>query len=66
MTEFVSMGGYAAFIWPSFGVTAFVLVALVLQSRHRLEKLKTELISLESSRVRPRRKKTVSSQGSLV
>ena len=27
--NFLDMGGYAAFIWPSFGVTAITLVTLI-------------------------------------
>jgi heme exporter protein D len=35
--EFFAMGGYAGFIWGSFGVTAacVVLELVVLSSRHR-------------------------------
>ena len=36
MSDFFSMGGYAAFIWPCFGVTAVVLVALLVISQRRL------------------------------
>ena len=28
MSEFLAMGGYAAFIWPAYGLTAAVLGAL--------------------------------------
>ncbi len=27
MSEFLNMGGYAAYVWPSFGVTALLMVA---------------------------------------
>ena len=27
MSEFFAMGGYAAFVWPSYGLTALVLLA---------------------------------------
>ena len=27
MSEFFAMGGYAAFVWPAYGITALVLVA---------------------------------------
>ncbi|GAB2177594.1 heme exporter protein CcmD [Dongia sp. agr-C8] len=37
MSEFLSMGGYAAFIWPSYGVAALLLVALFLLSARRLQ-----------------------------
>lgn len=32
MTAFFHMGGYAAFIWPAYGLTALVIVGLVWQS----------------------------------
>jgi heme exporter protein D len=28
MSEYLAMGGYAAFVWPSYGLTAAVLGAL--------------------------------------
>ena len=36
MSEYFAMGGYAAFIWPSYGVFALLLVALFLLSARRL------------------------------
>ncbi|MFK8053658.1 MAG: heme exporter protein CcmD [Woeseiaceae bacterium] len=27
MREFLAMGGYAAFVWPSFALTAIVMIA---------------------------------------
>jgi len=32
MQEFLSMGGYAAYVWPSYILTAVVLVALLIAS----------------------------------
>ena len=37
MSEYFDMGGYAAFIWPSYGVAAVLLVALFLFSARRLQ-----------------------------
>jgi heme exporter protein D len=37
MSEYFAMGGYAAFIWPSYGVAAVLLVALFLLSARRLQ-----------------------------
>ncbi len=36
MSEYFAMGGYAAFIWPSYGVAAVLLVVLFLLSARRL------------------------------
>ncbi|MEP3072679.1 heme exporter protein CcmD [Maricaulis sp.] len=30
MSEFLAMGGYAAFIWPAWGLSALALAALVI------------------------------------
>ena len=35
--QYFAMGGYAAFIWPSYGVAALLLVALFLLSTRRLQ-----------------------------
>ena len=35
MVEFLHMGGYAAFVWPAFGLTAVVMVANVVAARRR-------------------------------
>ena len=32
MTEFFAMGGYAAFVWPAFAITAVVLIGLLMLS----------------------------------
>ncbi|WP_395015862.1 heme exporter protein CcmD [Dongia sp.] len=37
MSEYLSMGGYAAFIWPSYGIAALLLVVLFLLSGRRLQ-----------------------------
>jgi len=35
MTEFLAMGGYAFYVWGSYGVTAFVLAVEVMAVRAR-------------------------------
>jgi heme exporter protein D len=37
MSEYFSMGGYAPFIWPSYGVAAVLLVVLFVLSARRLQ-----------------------------
>ncbi len=34
--SFLEMGGYAAFVWPAYGVAALVLVGVFLQRWRRL------------------------------
>ena len=50
ITEFVSMGGYAEFVWPAFAVTIAVMAALVIVSRRALEADRRTLAALESVR----------------
>ena len=35
MREFLEMGGYAGYVWSSFGLTLLVLVANVVMARRR-------------------------------
>jgi heme exporter protein D len=32
VSDFIAMGGYAAYVWPAFGFAAVVLLGLLLQS----------------------------------
>ena len=43
MTDFLHMDGYAAFVWPSFLLTAAVLVGNWLQPWLRLRRLHREI-----------------------
>ena len=36
LTDFLAMGGYGAFVWPAFGVTAVVMVWLLISTLRRL------------------------------
>ena len=35
MNEALSMGGYGAYVWTSFGLTAIVMITCVMQARFR-------------------------------
>jgi len=37
MAEFFSMGGYGAYIWPSYAMTAIILAALLVASIRELK-----------------------------
>lgn len=37
MAEFLAMGGYAPFVWSTFGLTAVVLIINVVAARRRLQ-----------------------------
>ena len=50
MSGFFAMGGYAAFVWPAYGVSALALVGMVWQcwaawraAKKRLEALEKDL-----------------------
>jgi heme exporter protein D len=53
VSEFFAMGGYAFYVWGSFGLTALVAVLEVLllrKQRHTtLDELRSELLSERSS-----------------
>ena len=37
LSDYFAMGGYAAFIWPSYGVAALLLMVLFLLAARRLQ-----------------------------
>ncbi len=43
MTEFLSMGGYAVYVWPSFALTALVTLANLYFALHRRKKVVARL-----------------------
>jgi heme exporter protein D len=48
--DFLDMGGYAAYVWPAFGIAAAVLVGLLVQSRLTLRSRESTLAELERQR----------------
>ena len=55
MSEFLDMGGYAAFVWPAYGLTALVMLGLLITTRQTLRKRRAELDRLEAEMPRRRR-----------
>ena len=47
--SFFEMGGYAAYVWPAFGVGAVVLVGLLLFSLRNLRNREAVLRQLEAA-----------------
>lgn len=43
MSDFLAMGGYAKYVWPSFGITAIVLVLNLLAARRQLRQVRERL-----------------------
>ncbi len=48
LQDFFAMGGYAAFVWPCFGVTVVLLAGLFVTSKQRLARLEAEVASLQA------------------
>lgn len=38
MSEFLNMGGYAAYVWPSYGLTLAIIVLNIVWARRLLAK----------------------------
>lgn len=55
MSEFFAMGGYAAYVWPAYAVTALVLLGLLIATVKGLRNAETTLKALEQ--VRPARRR---------
>lgn len=49
ISNFFDMGGYGAFIWPSYGVTAVVMIVMLMASLRRLRENEATLKALEVS-----------------
>ena len=56
LTDFLSMGGHAAFIWPAYGVAVVVLFALVMVSLRTLKANEIAVREIEAPRPRRRRR----------
>jgi heme exporter protein D len=52
MSEFFAMGGYAAYVWPAYGVAAVVLIGLWLASIRGLKAREVEIEDAETGRRR--------------
>ena len=46
--DFLSMGGYAGYVWPAYGIAALVLIAMTVASVCRLQRVRRTLAQLES------------------
>jgi heme exporter protein D len=57
VSEFFAMGGYAAYVWPAYGVAALVLIMLLVHSWRSARRRAAELEQLRhlGRPTRPRR-----------
>jgi len=46
MKEFFAMGGYAFFVWASYGIVAFVMIANVVAAKMKRKRIFKELREL--------------------
>ena len=52
IAKFLSMGGYAAYVWPALGLTALVLSGLLVASLKSVRRREAELARLEAESAR--------------
>lgn len=66
MTDFLAMGGYAAYVWSAYGFAALVLIALLVQSWRSTRRRDAELEQVRrlARPARPSRAKLRPAQGS--
>jgi heme exporter protein D len=55
LESFFAMGGYAAFVWPAYGLTALVMVWLLVATLRRLRERERALAELQAANPRRRR-----------
>lgn len=60
MAEFFSMGGYGAYVWPSYGMTAIIMVVLLIVSVRGLKSTQAtfDRLKAETGSIRDHKKKT--------
>jgi heme exporter protein D len=49
LTSYFAMGGYGGFIWPAYGLTAVVLIGLLIASRRTLAARETKLDAIRGN-----------------
>lgn len=50
--DFLAMGGYGAFVWPAFAITAVVMIGVLIASVKGLRAREAELDSLQRDAAR--------------
>jgi heme exporter protein D len=56
VTAFFEMGGYAAFVWPSLGLTAAIIGGLLVATLRQLRQRQRRLAELEAAGAQRRRR----------
>ncbi|MBT3707314.1 MAG: heme exporter protein CcmD [Proteobacteria bacterium] len=55
MLEFFQMGGYAAYVWPAYGITALSMILVIVHPIRKHKKLRKTLSQLHAKRTQPER-----------
>jgi heme exporter protein D len=63
LSNFLEMGGYGGFVWPAFGLTAAILLALLVDSLRRLKSGQRALARLEAEAPRRRQRRGTGGAG---
>jgi heme exporter protein D len=50
LIDYLAMGGYAAFVWPAYGLTTIVMAGLLVQTWRRYRRAQRELAELQQAR----------------
>ena len=50
IATFFAMGGYAAYVWPAFAITAIVMTGLLVETLRTLHRREREMAELEAAR----------------
>ena len=50
MLEFFQMGGYAAYVWPAYGITALSMILVIVRPIRKHKKLRQTLSLLHATR----------------
>jgi len=50
MSEFITMGGYGAFIWPAYGVAAILMAGILILSWNDMRRREALVESLRAGR----------------
>lgn len=63
ITAFFDMGGYAAFVWPSLGLTVAVMAGLLIATLRQLRRRQRRLAELEARGAQRQRRRPAPAAG---
>lgn len=63
ITAFFDMGGYAAFVWPSLGLTVVIMAGLLIATLRQLRRRQRRLAELEARGAQRQRRRPAPAAG---